>query len=123
MDAAIAQTTTASASGAGSVIGMLGSLALVLLVIFALAYVVRRLQSTPMARGALMRIHGGVQVGSRERVMLIEAGGEQFLIGVAQGQVNLLHRFDQPIAATTEPAPVPPFADKLAQLLRRNNAS
>jgi flagellar protein FliO/FliZ len=123
MDTALAQTTAAanaSAGHAGSVVGMIGSLVVVLLVIFVLAYLVRRVQGMPLARGSLMRVHGGIQLGAKERVVILEAGGQQFLIGVAGGSVNLLHRFDEPVVQVpAAPAVAPAFAEKLNQLLRR----
>ncbi|TJY62846.1 flagellar biosynthetic protein FliO [Sinimarinibacterium sp. CAU 1509] len=128
MDTALAQSSPAVAEAAvgsaSSAIGMIGSLVIVLLVIFALAYLVRRLQSTPLARGALMRVHGGIQLGTKERVVILEAGGQQFLVGVASGSVNLLHTFEQPVVQASAPQTVAPaFAEKLNQLLRREPRS
>ncbi len=128
MDTALAQSAGTAASttvgSASSAMGMIGSLVVVLLVIFALAYLVRRLQATPLARGALMRVHGGIQLGAKERVVILEAGGQQFLVGVASGSVNLLHTFEQPVVQATAPQAVAPaFAEKLNQLLRREPRS
>jgi len=130
METALAQQTAAATSavggsgGAESIMSMIGSLLLVLLVIFALAYLVRRLQATPLARGALMRVHGGIQLGAKERVVILEAGGQQFLVGVAGGSVTLLHRFDEPVVqASAAQAVTPAFAEKLNQLLRREKTA
>lgn len=121
--AGAAANGSVGASAAGGLIGMLASLVVVLLVIFALAWLLRRLQSTSLARGALVRVHGGVPVGQKERVLVIESGGQQFLIGVAPGGVNLIHRFEAPIVEADAPAATPAFAEKLAQVLKRGKSA
>lgn len=83
--------------GAGSVLQMIAGLALVVVLIFALAWAVRRFGNVNVnARGAL-RVVGALSMGSRERVVLIEAGDKQILLGVAPGRVQTLHVLDEPI--------------------------
>lgn len=102
----------------GGALEMFGSLLLVLVVIFALAWLARWMQGARIARGAAMQLHGGVQIGTKERVVLLQVGDQQFLLGVAPGSVNLLHRFDEPVATTSATAPLPSaFAERLRQAL------
>lgn len=106
------------ASATGSALEMFGSLLLVLVVIFALAWLARWMQGARIARGAAMQLHGGVQLGAKERVVLLQVGDQQFLLGVAPGSVNLLHRFDEPVATMAAAAPLPSaFAERLRQAL------
>lgn len=99
--------------GAGSVLQMVAGLALVVILIFALAWAVRRFGNVNVnARGAL-RVVGALSMGARERVVLIEAGDKQILLGVAPGRVQTLHVLDEPIR---QPAGAPAagnFADRL----------
>ena len=135
MAAAAPQATTAVATGtpggAAGVVGMLGSLALVVALIFALAWLARKLQNLRAACGDLLQVTGGVSVGGKERVVIVRVGNDHFLVGVAHGQVSLLHRFvsapgalhiaDAGVdAASTESAP---FADRLRELLRTRKAA
>ncbi|HEX4871018.1 MAG TPA: flagellar biosynthetic protein FliO [Nevskiaceae bacterium] len=93
----------------------LGGLLLVVALIPLLAHGLRRLQGLrPGGAAAPLRIIAGLSVGTRERVLLIEAEGERLLIGVAPGQVRLLRHQGQsyatiadalPGAARTETAP------------------
>lgn len=106
-----------SPSTAGA-LEMLASLLLVIGAIFVLAWLARWLQGARIARGAAMRLHGGVQLGAKEKVVLLQVGEQQFLLGVAPGSVSLLHRFDEPVAVPESGAPVPSaFAERLRQAL------
>ena len=89
----------------------------VLVLILALAWLLRRVQQLPLGGHQQLRVSASVQVGVRERVVLVRAGDTQLLLGVAPGQVNLLHRFDEPLPEPS--APQPDFARTLQRLLGR----
>jgi len=63
-----------------------------------------------------MKVITALPVGARERVLLIEVGGQQLLIGVAPGRVNLLHRFEEPVV--TDTAGGDDFASKIRQVMQ-----
>lgn len=96
------------------------SLLIVVGAIFALAWFLRRVQNLrPKGTGAL-RVHSGLSVGNRERVLWIEAGGQHLLIGVAPGRVNTLHVFDAaPEAMDVAPVAAAPSAPTFNDLLQR----
>ncbi|MDB5969835.1 MAG: fliO [Hydrocarboniphaga sp.] len=95
------------------------SLMLVIGAIFLLAWILRRVQNLrPKGTGAL-RVHSGLSVGNRERVLWIEAGGQHLLIGVAPGRINTLHVFDSaPESADIAPASGP-AAPNFGELLKK----
>ncbi len=70
---------------------VLASLLAVILVIFALAWVARRLPAAGALRANWLQVRGSVSVGGRERVVLVQAGQEWLVLGVAPGQVRCLH--------------------------------
>ncbi len=74
----------------------LGLLA-VLAAIGASAWLFRRLGRWPAAAGAL-RVLGGLSLGARERVVLVQVGETQLLLGVAPGRVQTLHVLARPVA-------------------------
>lgn len=79
------------------------SLVVVLILIFALAALLKRIQGLRSGLGGGLRIHAGLQVGPKERVLLIEAGGLHVLVGVAAGSVRTLHVYvDPPVLGTPE---------------------
>lgn len=109
------------AAAGGSTLASLGGMVLALVVvvglILALAWVLRRLP------GGALRGHGGLKlvaslaVGPRERVLVVDVGGEQLVLGVTSHQVSLLHRLEQPLPA--EP-PGEGFAALLAKRMQRD---
>ncbi|WP_439638911.1 flagellar biosynthetic protein FliO [Nevskia sp.] len=118
--------TPAAASTASTLPGF-GQMALSLLVvlglIFVLAWGLRRLQGLRAGGSASLRIHGGLQVGAKEKVLLIEAGGQHLLIGVSAGGVSTLHVYAEPPAmpASGDGAPeLPPFAVAFREALKKS---
>lgn len=112
-------------SVAGSVFSTALSLILVLAVIFALAWLLRWMQGARTGAPGALRIHSGIQVGPKERVILLQAGDQHLLLGVAPGRVQTLHVFAQPPVMTAgEPvSDLSPFAEKLRQLLQPKSSS
>lgn len=103
-------------SAAGSLVPVAASLLLVVAMILGLAWLLRRLPGGLRTAGGLMRVKAAMAVGSRERVVWIEAGGKQLLIGVTAQNVRTLHEFTE--APAEPPAPVVvPFAEQLKKLL------
>ena len=95
------------------------SLMLVVGAIFLLAWILRRVQNLrPKGTGG-MRVHSGLSVGNRERVLWIEAGGQHLLIGVAAGRVNTLHVFEHAPESVEPVATAAPSAPSFNELLQR----
>ncbi len=122
---AFAAESIGSAASMGSVLEVFGSLILVLIVIFVLAWLARALQGARITRGAAIRVQGGAQLGAKEKVVLLQVGDQQMLVGVAPGNITLLHRFETPIApdAEDESAPTSLFAQRLKEALGGKRAS
>lgn len=79
-------------------------------------WLVRRAGGLPVNQGGGLKVVAAVSVGPRERVVLVELSGEQWLLGVAPGCVNLLHRFEQPVVAANNSSD---FADKIRLLMQQ----
>jgi flagellar protein FliO/FliZ len=76
--------------GAASVVQMVFSLIAVVAIILGLAWMTRRMQLMRGAAGSELSVRASLPVGLKERVVIVEAQGQQFLIGVAPGQVSIL---------------------------------
>jgi flagellar protein FliO/FliZ len=87
-------------SMSNSISQMALGLLVVLAIIFLLAWLMRRVTGVQNTKGHI-KILSAVNVGTRERAVLIEVGEEQLLLGVAAGQVNLLHKLSHPVAETS----------------------
>jgi len=99
----------ASAVSFGGVLQVLFGLAVVLGTVAAAAWLLKRLAPGQVSAGGALRLVGGIAVGPKERVVLVEVGDTWVVIGVAPGQVNALHhmpRIEAPsdaiLAATGE---------------------
>jgi flagellar protein FliO/FliZ len=83
------------ATTAGGLAQVTLSLLLVLAAVFAAAWVVRRLRGFGSASSRAIQIIADAPLGTKERAVLIQVGGQQLLVGVAPGQVSLLHVLTQ----------------------------
>jgi flagellar protein FliO/FliZ len=93
----------------------------VLLLLGGLAWLLRRSgRFTSGVHGAL-QILGGVSMGARERIVLLQVGKQQLLVGVAPGRIQTLHVLAEPIeAAGTGTHPRAGFAQALDMALGRS---
>lgn len=87
----LAATEAVAVTPTGSILKMVMGLAVVLAVMAVISWLVKRL--LPNAAGgqhSVVKMVGGVSVGSRERVVVLEVAGRWLVVGVAQGQVNAI---------------------------------
>ena len=103
----------------------LGLLA-VLAVIIAIGWAVKRFGNLRGGVQGQMKIVGGLSLGTRERVVLLQVGDQQLVLGVAPGQIRTLHVLDQPLsedadnpgAPAADEAAAPSFAMRLQSVLK-----
>lgn len=88
--------------GLGNYLQMFFGLFVVVALIIGMAWFMRRMGSmSGMAAGDL-KVLGGISVGQRERIVLVQAGETQLLVGVAPGEIRTLHVMKEPITPTNE---------------------
>ena len=89
------------------------------------AWLLQRLNGNRAGSSGAVRIVGGVSVGSRERVLVLEVGEQWIVVGVGAGRVNALSTMPrQDNADAVLPAPaLSPFASWLRQITERRNAN
>ncbi len=95
-------------------------LLVVLGLIVSIAWLLKRTGRFQMAAGGGLRVIGGLSMGSRERVVLVQAGETQLLLGVAPGRVQTLHVLDQPLQLGSPSAGG--FAEQLSQVLKKGKS-
>ncbi|EJN08278.1 flagellar biosynthetic protein FliO [Herbaspirillum sp. YR522] len=111
-------------STSGSVVTMLLGLLAVLAVMAGVAWVLKRAGLTRALSGnSAARVIGGVSVGTRERVMVVEVGDQWIVVGVAPGRVNALTTMprQEHVASQVAPAAGPAFASWLKQTMDKRN--
>lgn len=78
-------------------------LLLVVGTIFALAWLSRRLGGALPGNGRNMKILGVLPLGTKEKIVLVEVGGQQLMLGVTPGQINTLQVFTEPVINAGQP--------------------
>lgn len=88
-----------------SLLQVLFGLGLVLAAIAGTAWLLRRFAPGQVAASGALRVVGGVAVGPKERVMLVDVGDTRLVLGVAPGHISTLHQMprpaDEPAASET----------------------
>jgi len=85
----------AAISPSGGILRMVIGLATVLVVMALITWSLKRvLPSVGGNKQSVVRVVGGVSVGSRERVVVLEVAGRWIVVGVAAGQINGLANLD-----------------------------
>lgn len=123
--ATAAQADPAAAPGlpSGAITQAFFGLLLVLGLIAGAAYLMRRLPTNRhLAQGA-MKVVGGLAIGPRERVVLLEVGDTWVVIGIAPGQIRTLHTLAKGEAEPVNPQESPAFSQWLRHFVeqRKNN--
>ena len=119
----VATATTAAAPVVSSGIGgqltqLVLGLLLVLGLIFALAWLLRRVQQAGPRQGQVIELISTRALGARDRLVLVQVGNEQILLGLTPGRITPLHVLKEPVVVpgNTEQA-TPEFAKRLMELL------
>lgn len=79
--------------GGAGVAQMLLGLGLVLALILGAAWLLRRFAPLRGIGGEVIRLRGGLALGARERLVLVEVDNVRLLVGVAPGRVQTLYVF------------------------------
>lgn len=100
----------------------LGGLLAVLAMILALAWLLRRFGTFSRLPPGRFRVLAAVSLGSRERVVLLQAGRKQLVLGVAPGRVETLCVLEDSEMIPVEngaPAAEASFVERLQELTGR----
>ena len=91
-------------------------LIIVVLCIIALAWLARKVNRFQVVADSALKVLGGLSMGARDRVVLLQVGDEQILLGVSPGKINTLHVLAKPITTQEKPSDGPDsqsFSDKM----------
>lgn len=96
------EKTPAEMFDSSYLIQVFGALLLVFACLFGLMIVLKKLNGMPSHNKGLIQVLGSAKVGTREKIVLLRAGEQHLLIGVASGSVRTLHVFDGKVAGLDE---------------------
>ncbi|MCC6071321.1 flagellar biosynthetic protein FliO [Massilia sp. GCM10020059] len=123
--AAVAQPT---GSAAGSLMQTTFALLLVLGLLAALAWFLKRYGPKAAGGSANLRMVGALNLGGRERIMVVEVGDQWIVVGASPGRVNALATMPKQHSVDTPPSMQPGlpmaggFSDWLKQTIDKRNA-
>ena len=103
----------------GSLLKVTFGLLFVVAAIFASAWFFRRFSSMSSVPSDSLKIIGGLNIGNREKVILVQVGKEQVLIGVTPSNINTLHILSENIQATNGQPANQNFSEKFNQALKQ----
>lgn len=113
---------------AGGLLQTIFALTLVLGLLFGLAWVMKRFGPRMQGGSGGLRIAGSLNLGGRERIMLVEVGDQWIVVGASPGRINALATMPKqegaPLEARLEghsPA-ASSFSDWLKQTIDKRNA-
>ncbi|MEO7576455.1 MAG: flagellar biosynthetic protein FliO [Massilia sp.] len=115
-------------ASAGSLLQTIFALLAVLGLLAVLAWALKRYGPKAASGSAHLRIVGGLNLGGRERIMVVEVAGQWIVVGAAPGRVNALATMPRPEGAGAEATlhpHVPPatsFSEWLKQTIDKRNA-
>lgn len=99
---------------------LLLGLALVIVLIFVLAWIARRVQNITPKGGKVIQIVASQALGPKDRLLLVQVGEEQILLGLTVGRITPLHVLKEPVLVEASAPSTPEFAQRLMELLSKD---
>ena len=81
----------------GYLMQLVFGLLVVVLCIVVLAWFAKKMNRFNTLADGSLKVIGGLSMGSRERVVLLQVGEEQLLLGVSPGKISTLHVLGTPL--------------------------
>ncbi len=122
-----APMTMAPSASAGSLLQTILALVFVLALLIGLAWFMKRYGPKVMGGNAKMRVVSSLNLGGRERVVLIEVADQWIVVGASPGRINALATLprqegDLPALATAQNGPAAAnFSEWLKQTIEKRN--
>ncbi|CAK2545188.1 flagellar protein FliO/FliZ [Vibrio crassostreae] len=95
-----------------------GSLIFVIAFILFIAWLLKRMQVPAMSNQQGLAIVRQIPVGTKERIAIVQAGDEQFLVGITTHSIQLISKLDKPL--TQEMLEKSTFSSQLSQLIKKD---
>lgn len=89
--------------------------------IFAISWFVKRFSQGAFSANAHIKVVSAMPLGTRERIVLIDAGGQQILLGITATNINTLHVFETPIVVDAQVDNQSDFSRKLMAILQQKS--
>ncbi|EGH14732.1 flagellar protein FliO [Pseudomonas savastanoi pv. glycinea str. race 4] len=104
----------------GQVVQLLFGLILVIGLIFVLAWLMRRVQRVGPNNGQVIELVSSRALGPRDRLVLVQIGSEEILLGITPGRITPLHVLKEPVQVPVREQATPEFAQRLMELMGKD---
>lgn len=108
----------AATSAESTWVSMMMSLVTVLGIIFALAFLYKKLVLA-VPGNQTIKVVSILQLGTKEKLVVVELNKQQHLIGVTAQQISLLSTLDEPLAADTKSEASPALNSQLLDFFKQ----
>jgi len=115
--ASLTATQASPVSGAYLGTTLLALLAILALII-ALAWLLKRLPGSALRSPAQLKIITHLNLGQRERLVVVEVGNQQLLLGITSQQITYLHALAEPLSASPS-INAKPILPKFSQFMQK----
>ncbi len=116
----VAATPMASSSVGGQLVQLLLGLLLVVGLIFVLAWLLRRIQQVGPRGNQAIKLVANQALGPRDRLLLVQVGAEQILLGISAGRITPLHVLKEPVSLSDMEPVASEFSQRLMELLGKD---
>lgn len=112
-------STLTQSVGIGDYFQVVLGLVVVVVAIVAMAWMIKRIGIIQTRASGALKLVGGISLSQRERLVVVQVGEQQLLLGVAPGNIAMLHVLAEPID-TANPQTSSPggFQEKLQAILK-----
>lgn len=117
------------AVSSGSIVQIIFSLLLVLAAVVLVGWLLKRMNLSQQGAGNQLKMIGGIAIGQRERIVLVELDDTWIVVGVGPGQIRTLHTCAKPEGETAIPDPAASaesagkFSALLSSMLKQHPSS
>ena len=103
----------------GTIVSLGLGLVAVIAVIYGCAWIIRRMNGMTGMNNNAIKVVSVMAIGARERIALIEVGGQQILLGITPSAIRTLHVFDEPVVEAGSAGPSD-FARRLQGMIGKS---
>jgi len=87
----------------GTLLSLGAGLVAVIAVIYGCAWIIRRMNGMTGMNNNAIKVVSVMAIGARERIALIEVGGQQILLGITPSAIRTLQVFEEPVVDASNP--------------------
>lgn len=91
----------------------------IIVLIFAISWFVKRFGQVGFTQNQHIKIIASMPLGTRERLVLVDAAGQQLLLGITATSINTLHNFQEPVVVMAKEDRTSDFSRKLMSILQQ----